>query len=592
MPPAAPHAASQAASPGLRGLTKRWRLPEPPGVLDPSLPPLVARVLAGRPNLSAAGLDPKLTGLHDPSGIPDLDWAAEMLLEAGRAGEAIAIYGDYDVDGTTGSAILHHVLRLLCPRAKLLHYVPHRLGDGYGVHAHAIEELASAGASVIVTVDCGITAIEPARRARDLGVRLVITDHHNPPASVEGLPEADAVVHPGRPDSSYPFAGLCGAGVAFKLAWRMATLAGDGGRAAAEPRALLLDLLPLAALGTVADVSPLIDENRILVTHGLALMRRTRVRGLAALAERCVREQRPISVGDLGFRLGPRINALGRVAEADEAIELLTTSDEGRIEAICDAMDELNQQRQSIERLIVEQACTQVERLGLDRDEHRTIVLAHEDWHPGVIGIACSRLVERYNRPTILLQRDDDVCKGSGRSIPGFNLHGAVAACSDCVESFGGHDAAIGLKVSSGRLDAFSDALVAHANDRISIDELTPEVRVDADVELSELDEPTVHALEALGPFGRGNPTPRLRLRGVRIAQAPVLMGSSSAHLSVLVRDNAGVMLKLVGWNWGRHAEYIRNGETLDVVVTPRVEEYRGRRSVRGEIADVRRVDG
>ncbi len=560
-------------------------------MLDPSLPPLVARVLATRPALSAAGLDPKLTGLHDPSGIPDLDRAAGMLLEAGRAGETIAIYGDYDVDGTTGSAILHHILRVLCPAAKLLHYVPHRLRDGYGVHAHAIDTLAGNGVSIIVTVDCGITAAEPALRARELGVRLIITDHHNPPASVDDLPKADAVVHPGRPDSAYPFDGLCGAGVAFKLAWRMATLAGEDGRAAAEPRALLLDLLPLAALGTVADVSPLINENRILVTHGLALMRRTRVRGLAALADRCVREQRPISVGDLGFRLGPRINALGRVAEADEAIELLTTSDEDRIESICDAMDELNQQRQAIEKLIVEQACAEAERLGMDRDDHRAIVLAHEDWHPGVIGIACSRLVERFNRPTILLQREGERCKGSGRSIPGFNLHGAVTACSDCVDSFGGHNAAIGLKISTNKLVAFTDALVAHANDHITVDDLTPEVRIDADAPLRELDESTVHALEKLGPFGRGNPTPRVRLRHVRVAQPPMLMGSSSSHMSMLVRDEAGAVLKLVGWGWGRHAEHVRNGETLDVVITPRVEEYRGRRSVRGEIADVRVSD-
>ncbi len=576
---------------GLRGLTKRWRLPEPGGPLDGGLSPLVARVLAGRAYLDAGDLEPKLTGLHDPSGIPDLDKAAEMLLGAGRAGEPIAIYGDYDVDGTTGSAILHHIIRELCPQARLMHYVPHRLRDGYGVHVNAIEKLADAGARVIVTVDCGITAIEPARRSRELGLRLIVTDHHNPPAAVEDLPQADAVVHPGRPDSAYPFAGLCGAGVAFKLAWRMATMAGDGGRAAAGPRALLLDLLPLAALGTVADVSPLIDENRILVTHGLALMRRTRIRGLARLAERCVRESRPISVGDLGFRLGPRINALGRVADAHEAIELLTTSDDERIEAICDTMDELNGQRQTIEKRIVDQACEKVVRLGMDHDGHRAIVLAHEDWHPGVIGIACSRLVERFNRPTILMQRDAEVCKGSGRSIPGFNLHGAVAACGHEVEGFGGHDAAIGLRVSPSRFDAFSDAMLAHANEYLTVDDLTPELRIDADTALGELDERNVMMLESLGPFGRGNPTPRLRLRGVRVSQAPMLMGSSSTHLSMFVRDDAGETLKLVGWGWGRHAQKIRNGTTLDVVFTPRVEEYRGRRSVRGEIADVRTVE-
>ncbi|UYV12905.1 MAG: single-stranded-DNA-specific exonuclease RecJ [Phycisphaera sp.] len=587
MPPTAP---SDAAT-NLRGLTKRWRLPEPTGPLDASLPPLVARVLAGRPHLDAASLEPKLTGLHDPSGIPDLDKAAEMLLEAGRAGEVIAIYGDYDVDGTTGSAILHHIIRELCPDARLVHFVPHRLRDGYGVHVHAIEKLASDGAGVIVTVDCGITANEPATRARELGVRLIVTDHHNPPATADELPKADAVVHPGRPDSAYPFAGLCGAGVAFKLAWRMATMAGEGGRAAPGPRALLLDLLPLAALGTVADVSPLIDENRIIVTHGLALMRRTRIRGLATLAGRCVRENRPVGVGDLGFRLGPRINALGRVADAGEAIELLTTGDEDRIAAICDTMDELNQQRQAIEKRIVEQACEEVVRLGMDRDEHRAIVLAHEDWHPGVIGIACSRLVERFGRPTILMQRDADVCKGSGRSISGFNLHGAVHACADHVEGFGGHDAAIGLRVSSDRLGAFIEAMVAHANSRLTVEDLTPEVRIDADAGLHELDEKGILTLEKLGPFGRGNPTPRLRLRGIHVSQPPTLMGSSSAHLSMFVRDDAGSTLKLVGWGWGRHAEKIKNGTTLDVVITPRVEEYRGRRSVRGEIADVRTAD-
>ena len=587
MPPQAPTEPAHC----LRGLTKRWRLPEPAGPLDASLPPLVARVLAGRPHLDAAGLEPKLTGLHDPSGIPDLDKAAEMLLEAGRAGEAIAIYGDYDVDGTTGSAILHHIIGELCPEARLLHHVPHRLRDGYGVHSHAIEKLAAEGARVIVTVDCGITAIEPAERARELGVRLIVTDHHNPPATVDELPKADAVVHPGRPDSAYPFAGLCGAGVAFKLAWRMATMAGEGGRAAAGPRALLLDLLPLAALGTVADVSPLVDENRIIVTHGLALMRRTRIRGLASLARRCVRENRPVSVGDLGFRLGPRINALGRVADAGEAIELLTTCDDERIEAIGDTMDELNQQRQTIEKRIVEQACDEVVRLGMDQDGHRAIVLAHEDWHPGVIGIACSRLVERFGRPTILMQRDADACKGSGRSIPGFNLHGAVQACAVDVESFGGHDAAIGLRVLPDRLGAFTEAVVAHANERLTVDDLTPEVRIDADAALHELDEMGVRALEKLGPFGRGNPTPRLRLRGVQVSQPPTLMGSSSAHLSMFVRDDAGATLKLVGWGWGQHAEKIKNGTTLDVVVTPRVEEYRGRRSVRGEIADVRTAD-
>lgn len=560
----------------------------PAGPLDPGLPPLTARVLAGRPHLSPGDLEPKLTGLHDPSAIPDLDKAAQTLLEAARGGQCIAIYGDYDVDGTTGSAILHHVLKALAPNARLLHYVPHRLKDGYGVHVHAIEALAARGARVVVTVDCGITAIGPARRARELGLTLIITDHHNPPATVDDLPDAHAVVHPARPDSAYPYSDLCGAGVAFKLAWRLATLAGEGGRATASLRSLLLDLLPLAALGTVADVSPLTGENRVLVSHGLALTRRTRVRGLAVLAERCVREARAISVGDLGFRLGPRINALGRVDHASEAFELLTTNDEARIEAICQTMDRLNAQRQSIEKRIVDRAMAEAHRLGMDRDDHRAIVLAHEDWHPGVVGIACSRLVERFGRPTILMQRGEGQCKGSGRSIPGFNLHGAVEACRHEVLSFGGHNAAIGLAVAPERLDAFTQALVEHANATLSVEDLTPELAIDAHAALGELDEPTIASLERLGPFGRGNPTPRILLRGVRVPQPPTLLGAGGGHLSLFVGDGSGATLRLVGWGWGRHAEQVRSGTTLDVVVTPRVEEYRGVRSVRGEISDVR----
>lgn len=575
----------------LRGLTRRWRLPAPPGPLEGGLPPLAARVLAGRPNLSPGDLEPKLTGLHDPSAIPDLDKAAQTLLEAVRGGQCIAIYGDYDVDGTTGSAILHHVLRALAPNARLLHYVPHRLDEGYGVHVHAIEVLAAQGARVVVTVDCGITALGPARRARELGLTLIITDHHNPPASVEDLPDAHAVVHPARPDSAYPYPNLCGAGVAFKLAWRLATLAGEGGRATASLRSLLLDLLPLAALGTVADVSPLTGENRVLVHHGLAMARRTRVRGLAVLAQRCVREARAVNVGDLGFRLGPRINALGRVDHAGEAFELLTTSDESRIDTICQTMDRLNAHRQSIEKRIVDLACAEASRLGMDRDDHRAIVLAHEDWHPGVVGIACSRLVERFGRPTILMQRGEDLCKGSGRGIPGFNLYGAVEACRHEVVSFGGHNAAIGLAVAPGRLDAFTGSLVDHANSMLSVEDLTPELAIDAHATLAELDEPNVASLERLGPFGRGNPTPRLLLRGVRVPQPPTLMGAGGGHLSLFVGDGSGATLRLVGWGWGRHAEKVRSGTTLDVVVTPRVEVYRGVPSVRGEIADVRVSD-
>ncbi|MEO1008489.1 MAG: single-stranded-DNA-specific exonuclease RecJ [Planctomycetota bacterium] len=545
-------------------------------------------MLAARPALREGDLEPRLTAMHDPSGIPDLDRAAGMLLADLAEGRTIAIYGDYDVDGATASAILHHALKGLDPGARLLHYVPHRTREGYGLHAHALEELASEGARTVVTVDCGITAREPARRARELGLALIITDHHNPPARLDELPPADAVVHPRRPDSEYPFEHLCGAGVAFKLAWRLATMAG-GARAMPEMRRLLLDLLPLAALGTVADVMKLVGENRAIVAHGVAMLRGTRVRGLAALAERCTKPGEPIRASDLGFRLGPRINALGRVADAAAAVELLTTDDAARIEPILAEMDRLNGQRQAIEKRIVEEAARLAEDAGMHRDERRAIVLAHEDWHPGVIGIACSRLVERYGRPTILLQRDGDICRGSGRSIPGFNLHAALGECGEHLLSFGGHDAAAGLALASDRLDAFADAFTAATNRDIEVDDLMPTLSIDAEAQLPELTVDAVAQLDRLAPFGMGNPAPRVLVRGVRVAQPPTLMGAGGGHLSIVVgQDDAAV--RLVGWNWGRHAERLRAASRLDAVLVPKVETFRGTTAVRGEIADARLI--
>ncbi|GIW73785.1 MAG: single-stranded-DNA-specific exonuclease RecJ [Phycisphaerales bacterium] len=589
MPPTA--AASSPDSTRIMGLTKRWAMPGPARPDLPGVHPVVGRILANRPWLRASDLTPRLTGLHDPSDIPDLDRTAQDLLGAARAGRTIAIYGDYDVDGTTGSAILYHVLRAVGPQARLVHVVPHRLHEGYGLHPQAVERLAEQGVELIVTVDCGITAHQAAAKARQLGVLLYVTDHHNPPDSLEALPPAEAVVHPGRPDSVYPFAGLCGAGVAFKLAWRISTLAGDGGRASAPLRSLLLGLLPLVALGTVADVCPLVDENRILVAHGLGLLRQSGNRGLEELVRRCIPDDRRPTAGDLGFRLGPRINAVGRLDHASKAFDLLTTDDPQRIESICQEMERLNARRQAVEQRIVEQACARAEQAGMHQPDHRAIVLADPQWHPGVIGIACSRLVERYHRPTVLLNQGQAACKGSGRSIPGYNLHRALACCAGELSHFGGHDAAVGLALPPERLEAFSDALVRHANHALTPDDLIATITIDAQASLHELDERAAAAIESLGPFGRGNPTPRILVAGLKACTAPRLMGAGLRHMSLLARDAGGRTIKLVGWQWARHAHRIRNGMALDVVLTPKVERYRGVRTVMGEIADLRPAD-
>jgi single-stranded-DNA-specific exonuclease len=324
----------------MQGLLARWRYRSDDHTSAESLGlPLCQRILAARGLTAPAALDhylsPKLTQLHDPSLIPELDRAAERILRALADHEPIVIYGDYDVDGVTGTAILWHMLRALAPEAPVRTYVPHRLEEGYGLNAAAIRELAADGARLIVSVDCGITALEPARAAREAGIDLIITDHHNPPAKLEDLPHAYAVVHPRRPDSEYPFGDLSGAGVAYKLAWRLATMhagcaAGPGGRVDPRIRELLVDLLAFAALGAVADIVPLLGENRVLVRHGLVRVKHSRFIGLRALVEASGLAGEDVDAMAVGFRLGPRLNAAGRMGHAREANELFTTADPPR----------------------------------------------------------------------------------------------------------------------------------------------------------------------------------------------------------------------------------------------------------------------
>ncbi|MBZ0171517.1 MAG: DHH family phosphoesterase, partial [Phycisphaerales bacterium] len=367
---------------------------------------LLEKVLAVRGVTDArAFLDPSLLHLHEPGLLPGIDRACERLLAAARAGEPIVVYGDYDVDGMTATAILYRVLRALEPGADVSTYVPHRLEEGYGLNSAAMLELSGRGARVVVSVDCGITAHEPARVAREVGLDLIITDHHNPPDGGETVPEAYAIVHPRLPfaGAAYPFGELCGAGVAYKIAWRMATMHEGSERVAGPVRTLLLDLLALAALGTVADVVPLVDENRVITRFGLSRCRTTAITGLVALIEAAGLAGEAIDSESVGFRLGPMLNASGRMGHAAEAVELLTTEDRSRADEIARGLCELNEERKRTQLKIFEQAVEMAEAAGMTGDDRRAIVLAHEDWHPGVVGIVCSRLVERYSRPAVLM---------------------------------------------------------------------------------------------------------------------------------------------------------------------------------------------
>ena len=554
--------------------------------------PLLDRILALRgvtdPGVTRAFLDPRLTDLHDPSLMPDLDRAAERILGAIGGGEPVVIYGDYDVDGITATAILYHTLKTINPEADVRTYVPHRLEEGYGLNEGAIAELAAAGARVIVSVDCGVTAVEPARVARAAGVDLIITDHHNPPATDADLPEAYAVVHPRRPGSAYPFGELSGAGVAYKLAWRLATMSCGSQRVTDALRTMLVDLLAFAALGIIADIVPLVGENRVIARFGLERVRNSPFVGLRALVEAAGLTGSNVGEMDVGFRLGPRLNAAGRMGHARDAMELFTVALPARAREIATHLTEQNDARRAVENEILQQAIELAESSGMTRPDRRAIVLAHEGWHAGVVGIVCSRMVERYSRPVILMQCHNGVCSGSGRSINGFNLHGALQACSHLLEKFGGHDMAAGVHVREEKLGEFTEALIAYANERITVEDLVPRVEIDCAASVEELTAETVGQLERLAPFGRSNPPVRVMLPGLHIAAAPRLMGAHGKHLELQVRAaRPGFgLLRLVGWGWGERLESICRGSSLDAVIEPKLSRWNGRVRVEAELKD------
>lgn len=552
---------------------------------------LVQRVLAARGVLSGeaaeAFLNPTMKMLHDPSLMPGLDRAAERVLVAANAGQSIVIYGDYDVDGISASAILFHALRAIAPQARVQTYVPHRLEEGYGLNADSLQELIRQGADLIISVDCGITAVEPARVVKQLGKDLVITDHHNLPAGEHPiLPDAYALVHPRLPGSAYPFGELCGAGVAFKLAWRMMTLAAGTSKLPEHLREMLLELLGLTSLGVIADVVPLIDENRVIARWGLSRIKHSKLEGLRALVEASDLAGENVKADDVGFKLGPRLNACGRMGHAREAVELLTTATGQRAIAIAEQLSRQNDQRRASERAIFQQAVELAEAAGMTAPDRRAIVLAHPDWHPGVVGIVCSRLVEKFHRPTILLREHEGICHGSGRSIDGYSLHAGLHACSSHLTKYGGHDMAAGLTLSSDALETFTHAFTTHANDAITPADLIARHRYDTIADIDEISVTSVAQLEKLAPFGRDNPFVRLRVQGARVSTRPQLLGSTGKHLTFAVASR-GAAVRCVAWNWADRIMQIPQGATIDVLATPKISTWNGRTSVELEVVDV-----
>lgn len=505
-----------------------------------SCSPLLAQVLAARGmeqgSEARTFLSARLTDLHDPDLLPGVSEAAERIVSALNAKRRITIYGDYDVDGVTATSILWHCLKLA--GAHVDYYIPCRLEEGYGLNSEAIRTLhAEDPKRLVVTVDCGICSVEEADLARQLGLELIITDHHQ---MAEELPPAATNVHPRLPESAYPFPELCGAGVAFKLAWAVCQRLGDGTKASPRMREYLKSAVGLAALGTVADIVPLVGENRILVRYGLSSLVEKSTPGLAMLLKVAgLHEEKRLTAENIAFALGPRLNAAGRLGQARLAVELLTTDNRTRAAQLADYVDQLNKNRQTVERKIFKQAREQVER-NPDWLEQGALVLADQEWHPGVIGIVASRIAQHYEMPAIMISLNPEtgLGQGSGRSFNDFDLHSGLAACQTHLEGFGGHQAAAGLRIRTENLEAFRTHFSEYARQQPS-DATGPELAVDAEVSLHDLTHRAVKELESLGPFGAEHRRPVFVASGVELVESPGTMGGGDRHLAMRVRQAA-----------------------------------------------------
>lgn len=536
--------------------------------------PLAAAALCARgidtPEAARAFLETDPAKLHDPMLLPDMAKARDTIRRAIDQGKKIAVFGDYDVDGVTSTCVMTRVLRSL--GADVRHYIPDRLSEGYGLSMGAMDRLAQDGIGLIVTVDSGVSAFEEIARARELGMEVVVTDHHE---CREELPDANAVVNPKRADSTYPFAELAGVGVAFKLA---CALAGDG-----QQRAVLEQYADLVALGTVADVMPLIGENRIIVAAGLRRMAETQNVGLSMLLHESGQQGKRLTASTISFILAPRINAAGRLGHADMAAELFLTDDPRRAQTLAMALCEQNKQRQATENQILEQALQKLRR-EYDPLEDQVIVLAGEDWHHGVIGIVSSRICDRYACPTVLIALEDGIGKGSGRSVKGFNLYEALCDSAPLLERFGGHELAAGLTIREENIQQFRENMEAWAREHVNPQELMPILHIDCPIAPEFISTEATRGLDVLEPFGMGNPQPVFSMCDLLVEEITPI--SSDRHVRLtLSKDGQTYTAMLFGTGQGGCG--FAQGNYVDAAFCLEINEYRGRCSVQLVIRDI-----
>ncbi|MFH1135866.1 MAG: single-stranded-DNA-specific exonuclease RecJ [Pseudomonadota bacterium] len=548
----------------------------------------VSRLLAGMLIRRGAGdadaalefLEPSLKRLPNPFLLTDMDRAVDRLIAAVGRREHITVYGDYDADGLTSTALLYGFLESIGSLAS--HYIPHRLDEGYGLNPGAVERLAAAGTKIIVTVDCGTSDWEAVEKARQLGVDVIVTDHHQIPRR---LPRALAVINPQRQDCRFPGSGLAGVGVAFFLAGGLRQALRERGLLSRTDQPELAPLLGLVAIGTVADVAPLTGVNRILVSQGLVQLARPDRPGLEALKEAgAIEPGRPVTAREVAFRLAPRLNAAGRLKSSAPCLDLLLTRDLARARLLAAELEELNRERRRLQQKTVEEALLLMEeKVGA---EFKSIVLAREGWLKGVVGLAASRLAEKYHRPVLLLALEDGLAKGSGRSIEGFNIFRALEECRDLMVRFGGHEQAAGLTLESGNLPELERVFEEIARREIDEAGLTPYLKIEDRIGLNDVLNGLISDLGRLAPYGEGNPDPVFALHGLNIISAGVV---GAGHLKITLAQD-GRNLELIGFGLGRKLPEI--GRRVRAAIQRHSSFFRGRTVQGWKLVDIERDPG
>lgn len=557
-------------------------------------------------------LNPDISRLHDPFLMDGMDRAVERILRAVDDLEDILIYGDYDVDGVTATSILYNFLTTRGARAR--YFIPDRMEDGYGLTMSSAEKVRQLGPSLVITVDCGITSVEEVRFLTESGIDVIVTDHHE---CKEILPEAVAVMNPHKPGCGYPFKELCGAGVVFKLVQALCVREAAGAKKAAEaklnngvagvqrsaegPSAIgehrsdrlqkgtgpkdYLKYIDLAALATIADIVPLLDENRIIASYGLKAMRTTQNTGMAALIRAAGYQDKEITSFAAAFGLAPRVNAAGRLGSAERSVRLFTTEDRVLAEALAKELDEENRQRQETENRILEEAVSYVEK-NLDPASEKVLVVCGEGWHHGVVGIVSSKITERYNRPSIIISVDEEGNgKGSGRSIKCFNLFKALSACEDLLDRFGGHEMAAGISIQAGRIEELRKRINEYADSVLTDADMLPCLRVDAFAGRGEITLESVRELGRMAPFGEANPNPSFGCMALRIADIKTMGGGK--HLKLRLTDGS-LSVEAVWFGYGELAAQYNAGDVVDIAFVPDINVWNGTEKVQLYIKDIK----